>query len=130
MLRRHSLLRRQTSLRLSAILDYWARRLYKELRGSASHGFVMKIFGIPVSVKPTFFLVMALLGYNQRQEPAMLIAWVAVVFVSVLLHELGHALTAKAFGGVPAIELYGLGGLTRWSAEPPLSPLKDRKSVV
>ncbi len=42
-------------------------------------------------------------------------AWIAIVFVSILIHELGHALTARSFGAEVAIELNGIGGLTRWS---------------
>jgi membrane-associated protease RseP (regulator of RpoE activity) len=43
------------------------------------------------------------------------VAWIGVVFVSILIHELGHAFTARAFGSAVAIELNGLGGLTRWA---------------
>ena len=37
--------------------------------------------------------------------------WVAVVFVSILIHELGHATLQRRFGGHPRIMLYSLGGL-------------------
>jgi stage IV sporulation protein FB len=37
---------------------------------------------------------------------------VIVVFVSILLHELGHAFTGRAFGGQVRILLHGMGGLT------------------
>jgi len=40
--------------------------------------------------------------------------WVMIVFVSVLVHEFGHALTARWFGASVEVELNGLGGLTRW----------------
>ena len=43
------------------------------------------------------------------------VAWVAIVFVSILVHELGHALTARTMGAAVEIELNGVGGLTRWS---------------
>lgn len=39
----------------------------------------------------------------------------AIVFVSILIHELGHALTARKMGAAVEIELNGVGGLTRWS---------------
>lgn len=38
--------------------------------------------------------------------------WVVVIFVSVLFHEFGHALTALVFGRRPRIELVAMGGLT------------------
>jgi membrane-associated protease RseP (regulator of RpoE activity) len=40
--------------------------------------------------------------------------------VSVLLHELGHAVAFRAFGHRPSIEMYGMGGLTRGGGGPPL----------
>lgn len=36
----------------------------------------------------------------------------AIAFVSVLLHELGHAIAFRRFGIEPRISLYGFGGLT------------------
>jgi len=60
----------------------------------------------------------ALLGYLGRNNASFIAAWVAIVFVSILIHELGHALTARSMGADVAIELNGLGGLTRWSVPP------------
>lgn len=40
------------------------------------------------------------------------IVWAIVIFVSVLVHELGHALTGLIFGQKARIELYGMGGMT------------------
>lgn len=71
--------------------------------------------GIPVSVRPTFWLVAGLLGYG-LEGPELVAAWVAIVFVSVLAHELGHAVTARAFGADVAITLTTMGGLTSWRA--------------
>ena len=39
--------------------------------------------------------------------------WMALVSLSVLVHELGHAVVARMFGAKPTIHLVGLGGLTR-----------------
>ncbi len=75
-----------------------------------------RIFGIPVTVRPSFLLVAALLGLRSG-EISFVLAWVAVVFVSILIHELGHALTARAFGSTVEIELNAVGGLTSWSVE-------------
>src|SRR4051794_26911579 len=41
-----------------------------------------------------------------------LLIWIAVVFVSVLVHELGHAVVALALGGRPEIVLRAFGGVT------------------
>lgn len=40
------------------------------------------------------------------------LVWIFVIFVSILIHELGHATTALLFGLKPRIELVALGGLT------------------
>ncbi len=42
------------------------------------------------------------------------VVWAGIVFVSIVLHELGHALTALAFGAKPAITLHAMGGLTHF----------------
>lgn len=68
---------------------------------------------IPVTVRPSFWLVAALLGWG-LDDYLLLAAWVAIVFVSVLAHELGHALTARRFGAGVSITLTTLGGFTRW----------------
>jgi Zn-dependent protease len=75
---------------------------------------VVAIVGIPVQVTPSFFLVPLLLalggGYDWRRAAS----WIVVASVSILVHELGHALLIRRFGGHPSIELYSLGGLTSW----------------
>jgi Zn-dependent protease len=73
------------------------------------------VLGIPVRVRPSFLLIAALLGLVGTTDPVFVAAWIAIVFVSILIHELGHALTARAFGADVEIELNGIGGLTRWS---------------
>jgi Zn-dependent protease len=70
------------------------------------------LFGIPVRVEPGFWVVALLLGYYPGTTVGLLVAWVAIVFVSILLHELGHALAFVAFGDRPAILLHPFGGLT------------------
>src|SRR5688572_24503245 len=66
----------------------------------------------PVSVEPSFFIVSLVLAANRLVRPAMLLEWVVVVFVSVLVHELGHAVAARAFGLPARISLHGAGGTT------------------
>lgn len=64
---------------------------------------------MPVRIHPMFWLVSVILGINL--QPKLVLLWVVVVFVSILIHELGHALTARAFGWDSHIVLYGMGGL-------------------
>jgi Zn-dependent protease len=73
-----------------------------------------RVFGIPVRVHPFFWLVTVIMGLNTGEDgtpPAELLIWVAVVFVSILVHELGHAFLQRRFGGRPWITLHGIGGL-------------------
>ncbi len=82
----------------------------------------LRIAGIPIRFDPTFFFIVALLGLTARPEPAFVAAWVAVVLVSILLHEMGHALTFRAFGYRPQIVLHGMGGATSTRSPEPIPP--------
>mgnify|MGYP000278902774 FL=1 len=79
------------------------------------------LFGVPVSVHFSFLLVAVFgLGVYRGWEIA---AWTGAVFVAVLLHESGHAFTAKAFGGTSvSITLFALGGFTSWGAAQTMGP--------
>jgi hypothetical protein len=72
-----------------------------------------QLFGFPVRIRLEFLIVAALLGSaGGTDQPARIVSWVGIVFVSVLFHELGHALLARRCGYRPWIELYGMGGVT------------------
>jgi stage IV sporulation protein FB len=69
-----------------------------------------RALGIPVRVHPLFWLMGLLMARNASGLPEMVI-WVACVFVSIVVHEYGHGLTAKHFGSTPSIVLWMGGGL-------------------
>jgi membrane-associated protease RseP (regulator of RpoE activity) len=69
-----------------------------------------QLLGIPVRVHPFFWLVMAMLGWHPENMPVVLI-FVGCAFLSILVHEYGHGLTARAFGSPASIVLWGMGGL-------------------
>lgn len=78
------------------------------------------IFGIPVSVDPIFWLIAFMLGGglnaltgSDTQAAIMAgLVWVVAMFISILVHELGHALTGLKLGGGRAwIQLWAFGGL-------------------
>ncbi|HEX6222307.1 MAG TPA: site-2 protease family protein [Acidimicrobiia bacterium] len=70
---------------------------------------------MPVTVRTSFLVIAALIGFAGVGSPQETVAWIVIVFISILIHELGHAVTARMFGSEVAIELNGLGGLTRWN---------------
>jgi stage IV sporulation protein FB len=72
-----------------------------------------RAFGVPVRVHPWFWIIMLFLGLNGSgpADPMQTVLWVAVGFISVLVHELGHAFLQTRFGGHPRITLYSFGGL-------------------
>jgi len=72
-----------------------------------------RMFGTPVRVHPMFWLMALILGYDGtiRHGVGFVLAWVACVFVSVLLHEFGHVWMGRLFGSHGHIVLYSFGGL-------------------
>jgi Zn-dependent protease len=71
-----------------------------------------RMFGIPVRVHPFFWVVSAIMGWDfLRLGVEFLVLWIACVFVSILIHELGHVLMGRIFGSHGHIVLYGFGGL-------------------
>ncbi len=74
------------------------------------------LFGFPVRVHPFFWLIALLLGLGGSNEPVSVLIWVVAVFISILVHELGHAFAIRRFGGQVWITLYGMGGLASSNA--------------
>ena len=79
------------------------------------------IFRIPVQVQPWFWLTMGLIGLlitNPKNGAGLvyLALFMLAGFISVLVHELGHALTGKAFGAPTRIEMFAFGGAALFPA--------------
>ncbi|MEM9352154.1 MAG: site-2 protease family protein [Planctomycetota bacterium] len=70
-----------------------------------------RVFGFPVRIHPLFWVSTVLLSFRGSREPAHVLIWVAVVLVSILVHELGHAFLQRHYGGRPWITLYAFGGM-------------------
>ena len=77
--------------------------------------------GIPVRVSVWFWLAAGLLGWRISQAFAAgdqqallryLVLWIWAAFISILIHELGHALVYRFFGQATQVVLYHFGGLT------------------
>ena len=100
-------------------------------RGPQQHGIVVaRPFGIPVYVSPYWFIIAgvfiviyandlsAALSGNMRYVVAA--AFVVLLYVSVLVHELSHSVVARGFGlPVRRILLYPLGGVSEIEREAP-----------
>lgn len=96
----------------------------------------LDLAGIRVRVSGWFWLATTLLGWNvcqswsqgdQRALLQYLVIWNAVVFASILVHEMGHALAYKAFGQPARIVLYHFGGIAipdAWARRGHLRPLQ------
>lgn len=74
------------------------------------------IFGFPVRVHPLFFLMPLLMSGgviegSQLNAGVGLIVVIAVFFLSILVHELGHSLAFRFYGIQSEIVLYMMGGL-------------------
>ncbi len=77
------------------------------------------LFGIPVVVQPFFWISLLILGgttgADTSTEVFQILLFVLAGFVSILVHEFGHALTAKAYGANTAITLEAFGGYAAYS---------------
>src|ERR1700756_5250529 len=86
-----------------------------------------RIFGVEIRIHVSFALLLIFAGLNQHGNfatinPARGIALVGIIFGSVILHELGHALVGR-HSGIPAraIVLLPIGGVTIFDeSQPPL----------
>ena len=83
-----------------------------------------RIFGIQLAVHATFFLLLAYVGLEGWQEGGLVglavnVGLTVAFFVRVVLHELGHSLTARRYGvNVPRILLMPIGGMAEFDRIP------------
>ncbi len=85
---------------MTSLLDY----------GKSSRGeWRFRLLSIPVCVQPWFWVAAALSG---RQDAGTALIWIAVCFISILVHEMGHAMAFRLFGIPSEAILYAWGGLT------------------
>jgi Zn-dependent protease len=69
-----------------------------------------RLLGVPVRVHPLFWGIAAVIGWQPNELP-LVAQRVLCILVSILVHEYGHALMARAFGYTASIVLWGMGGL-------------------
>ncbi len=72
----------------------------------------LRIFGVPVRVHPMFWLVAAIMGFQNLQvSVALFLVWIGCMFFSILIHELGHVCMFRFCGTTAHVVLYAFGGL-------------------
>lgn len=82
----------------------------------------VRVFGVPIRLHFTFILLFVFLiffGIGERQSGLINVFYIAALFGSVILHELGHALVGKRYG-VRTIEIvmFPIGGVARLERNP------------
>jgi Zn-dependent protease/CBS domain-containing protein len=92
---------------------------------------IARFAGIDVYIHATFLLLIAFYGFTYWQQTRTVsgtlegIAFLLVLFLSVILHEYGHALTARRYGIKTAdITLLPIGGVARLERMPD-KPLQE-----
>ncbi|HEV2752520.1 MAG TPA: site-2 protease family protein [Solirubrobacteraceae bacterium] len=91
---------------------------------------LVRLFGIRIGVNPSWFIVLFLLIYllserfrvqlggSEVQAYTVAVISALLFFVSLVLHELGHAVVAKRNGiGISGIDLWLLGGLAKMTRD-------------
>ena len=77
------------------------------------------LFGIPVEVQPFFWITLVILGGAIGADTAAdvfrILLFVLAGFISILVHEFGHALTARSFGANVQVTLQAFGGFAAYS---------------
>jgi len=93
------------------------------------------IFGVEIRIHASFLLLVFFAGIGQpgaiaNINPARGIALAGIIFGSVILHELGHALVAR-HSGLPAraIVLLPIGGVTIFDEAQPASPMNWKRDT-
>lgn len=84
------------------------------------------IFNIPVRVLPWFWVTLVLIGsrghMDSRQDILEILLFLIAGFLSILIHELGHGLTARHFGNQVHIVLQAFGGYAAYTGPPMTRP--------
>ena len=67
---------------------------------------------VPIVIHPFFWVLAFFIGWVNTFTFSGTVIWMVVILISVLVHEMGHALMGLSFGQKARIELVGFGGMT------------------
>lgn len=70
----------------------------------------LNVFGIHVRIHPLFWVMAAFVIWQSTPDPKLKFLGVFCVLMSILVHELGHAVFIRKWGYPSEIVLYGMGG--------------------
>ncbi|MCA9129251.1 MAG: hypothetical protein KDB22_19330 [Planctomycetales bacterium] len=91
--------------------------------GISAYDLQFRFLDIPVRIAWGFWLVAAILGWEWSRSidaspamtspgaPILLLVWMGALFLSILVHEIGHCLAFRYYGLESRIVLYHFGGL-------------------
>ena len=91
--------------------------------GAPKGTIAFRLFGIPIYITPFTWVLLAIVGggFGMRSADDLkdLVLFVVIGMVTLIVHELGHALAGRAFtGSTPVIVMDGLGGATYHEVQP------------
>ena len=89
--------------------NIWPQRMFG-IPQPSPYDINFRLFGIPIRITPIFWIMSIVLGWGDG-EPVNVAIWVGCVLVSIIVHEMGHALTNKIFGLRSIVVLHGIGGV-------------------
>jgi Zn-dependent protease len=75
-------------------------------------GLQFKLFGFQVTIGLDFLLLVLIFSSAQSLSAGEIVAWILILAVSILAHELGHAFALRRYGINPVIRLWMMGGMT------------------
>jgi Zn-dependent protease/CBS domain-containing protein len=80
------------------------------------------LFGIPIRLHFTFLILLAFIlvvGLSGDQSAAVNMVYILALFISVLIHELGHVAVSRRYGiKTKEIVMYPIGGVSRMERDP------------
>lgn len=84
-----------------------------------------RLLGISIHVQPFFWLIMAFIGgggillsHPTTEALVHTLVFMAAGFISIVIHEMGHALMMRKYGRIPQIILHGYGGVAISTGSP------------
>ncbi|MCA9041876.1 MAG: hypothetical protein KDA65_16095, partial [Planctomycetaceae bacterium] len=84
------------------------------------------LLGIPVVVHPSFWLLAVLFSWWPERVDLTMIG-MACIFISILIHEMGHAILQRKWGDIFNIQLHLYGGAASFIPGPGYTP---RRSIL